>query len=244
MPLPGPAWPVRPASRCPSHGSAGILSRSDHPSATRPGVDSKRSLKLVIEGGLLLAAASAVLGCSTADGQVCANDDECRSGSACLYKIADLCAATRTCQALPTEETCHHGYDYCDCEGNVFYLPVCHLPPGYSRVRVGGTAALLAGPCPRGVKPVGAPCTDKSQCGVSQVCAFSVAAGCASQGSCQPETLTEACPLDASLDYCGCGASTGKWVIAECAAPPGTATEPVSMRRPPAGCPAPDAGVD
>lgn len=202
----------------------------------------KRSLKRVVERGLLSAIAVAMVGCGTPDGQACANDDECRGGSACLYKIADLCAATRTCQPLPAGETCYHGFDYCDCEGNVFYLPVCHLPRGYSRVRVGGSSG--AGPCPMGAKPVGMPCTDRSQCGLSQVCAFPIAGGCAAQGSCQPDPVTEGCALDASLDYCGCGENAGKWVAAACEAPPGTATEPVSAPRPAAGCSPSDAAVD
>ena len=182
-------------------------------------------------------------GCSGGipDGEACAKDNECRSGSACLYKIAERCEATATCQPLRTGPLCAHGSTYCDCEGNSVYVPECLLPQGYAAVRIGGSA--LAGTCPKGVVPVGTACTDGAQCGVSQVCAFAVADGCAAHGTCQrePEPLMRGCSLALPL-FCGCAANSGREVIAECASPAGTASEPVSGPRPDPGCSAPDAG--
>ena len=198
-----------------------------------------RHLKGVVEGAVLWACVATVPACSgTPNGEGCDRDDECRSGSACLYPIAELCGATRTCQPLPTGPMCAHDIAYCDCVGNLVSVGVCHLPNGYADVRIGGSA--LAGPCPSGMVAVGTPCTDRAQCGVSQVCAFPVDAGCAAQGTCQPEPFSRGCSAN-SPTFCGCGANAARTVIAECAAPDGMATEPVSGARPTTGCSAPGA---
>jgi hypothetical protein len=117
------------------------------------------------------------------------------------------------------------------------------FPVGYSDVRV-GSSAWGGGPCPSGVVAVGTPCMARSECGVSQVCAFSVTAGCAAQGSCQsePEPVSSGCS-QSGPHYCGCG-PVAIWEITECNAPPGTALSPVAGPAPDTGCAAPDAEAD
>ena len=201
-------------------------------------------MKRIVAIGALWAGAATAFGCSggAADGEACDKDSACRSGSACLYKMADRCQAMGTCQPLRAEQACAHDSMYCDCDGHSVVVRDCLLPQGYAQVRIGGSA--LAGPCPSGVVAVGTSCTDRAQCGVSQVCAFPVSAGCAALGTCQPEPepLMTGCSLDAPR-FCGCGPNSGREVITECASPAGTAGEPVSVPRPAAGCSPPETGA-
>jgi hypothetical protein len=191
--------------------------------------------------GLVLLCGIAGPGCGAGDGAPCAKDGDCLSGSACVYKIADRCASTPTCQSRPTGLICGLIVSYCGCDGRTVGVG-CDQPAGYAPAPVGGLSQSMT--CPTGSKDVGAPCTDASQCGVSQLCAFPVDGGCTAQGTCQPEP-SESAPAGGRLDYyCGCGDRSGDTVAAACESPATFALEPVAGPRPGATCPVPDAGVD
>lgn len=57
--------------------------------------------------------------------------------SKCLYKIADGCAAARTCQPNPTGPTCDLVTEYCGCDGKVVGVS-CDLASGYAQAPIAG----------------------------------------------------------------------------------------------------------
>jgi hypothetical protein len=81
--------------------------------------------------------AVAAAGCSKPDGSACQSDSECAVKSKCVYRIADGCAAGRTCQANPTGPTCNLVTQYCGCDGTVVGVG-CDLASGYARSPVVG----------------------------------------------------------------------------------------------------------
>ncbi|MDB4981620.1 MAG: hypothetical protein JWM82_2372 [Myxococcales bacterium] len=109
----------------------------------------------------LAALASAACG-GDKTGAACTKDSDCGSGSACVYKIADKCAATANCQKLPTGPTCDSLTLHCGCDGKEVDVPNCGEPPGYATAPIAGQWSAT---CPSGTKPVETPCTDTSECG-------------------------------------------------------------------------------
>jgi hypothetical protein len=73
----------------------------------------------------------AAAGCSKPDGTACRSDGECAVASRCVYKIADGCAAVRTCQPNPTGATCDLVTPYCGCDGTVVGVG-CDLASGFA----------------------------------------------------------------------------------------------------------------
>lgn len=72
-----------------------------------------------IVAGVLAVALS--FGCSHV-GSPCAFDGDCASDEACLYAIADGCAAKKTCQKRPTGEICNSAFNYCGCDGQTITI--------------------------------------------------------------------------------------------------------------------------
>ncbi len=70
-------------------------------------------------------------GCSKPDGSACQSDGECAVDSRCVYKIADGCAAMRTCQPSSTGPTCDIVLSYCGCDGGKVGVG-CQLAAGYA----------------------------------------------------------------------------------------------------------------
>jgi hypothetical protein len=72
-----------------------------------------------IVAGVLGVASS--VGCSHV-GAPCAFDGDCAGDEACVYAIADGCAAKTTCQKRPTGAICNSAFNYCGCDGQTIAI--------------------------------------------------------------------------------------------------------------------------
>jgi hypothetical protein len=79
-------------------------------------------------------------------GAACSTDTDCGGGFACVYSIADACAAKPSCQPLPTGAQCGGGILYCACSGDSIGVG-CGDPSGYAPAPVTGPKqGLTCGP--------------------------------------------------------------------------------------------------
>jgi hypothetical protein len=91
--------------------------------------------RLLVGWAMWCGAAFAVVGCSKPDGSGCGSDGECAVDSRCVYRIADGCAAVRTCQPNQTGAMCDLVTSYCGCDGAVIAVG-CDVASGYARAPI------------------------------------------------------------------------------------------------------------